>query len=107
MQVYGVSIDVALGRHGDASRRAQGIEVDAIRSASERSRYLIEVTRGYVARRDDIAAVHLLSRAYQESPEMVKHGRFGRSVTQELLERDHSMIRSELRTLAGKIDLPA
>jgi len=48
-----------------------------------------------------------LSRAYQESPEMVKHGRFGRSVTQELLERDHSMIRSELRTLAGKIDLPA
>ncbi|MGH3925454.1 MAG: helix-turn-helix domain-containing protein, partial [Pseudonocardiaceae bacterium] len=27
MQVYGVSIDVALGRHGDALRRAQNIEV--------------------------------------------------------------------------------
>ena len=107
MQVYGVSIDVALGRHGEASRRAQGIEVNAIRSASERSRYLIEVARGYVARRDDIAAVHLLSRAYQESPEMVKHGRFGRSVTQELLERDHFMIKSELRTLADQIDLSA
>lgn len=106
MQVYGVSIDVTLGRHGDASRRAQGIEVNTIRSASERSRYLIEVARGSVARRDDIAAMHVLSKAYQESPEMVKHGRFGRSVTQELLERNHSMIRSDIRTLAGSIDLP-
>ncbi len=106
MQGYGVTIDVALGRHGDALRRAQGIEVNAIRSASERSRYLIEVVRGYVARRDDIAAMHLLSKAYQESPEYVKYGRFGRSVTQELLERGHSMIKNDIRTLAGKIGLP-
>jgi hypothetical protein len=106
MQVYGVDIDVTLGRYGDASRRAQGIELNTIRSASERSRYLIEVTRGYVARRDDIAAMHVLSKAYQESPEYVKHGRFGRSVTQELMKRNHSMIRSDIRTLASKIDLP-
>ncbi|MGH3931946.1 MAG: helix-turn-helix domain-containing protein [Pseudonocardiaceae bacterium] len=106
MQVYGVSIDVALGRHGDALRRAQNIEVATICSAGERSRYLIDVARGCVARRDDVAAMHVLSKAYQESPEMVKYGRYGRSVTQELMERNHSMIRSDIRTLAGKIDLP-
>lgn len=105
MQVYGVQIDVALGRLTDASRRAEAIEVETIRSASERSRYLVEVARGYLARRDDIATMHLLARAYRESPEMVKHGRFGRSVTSELLERNHSVVRSEVRTLAENIGL--
>ncbi len=106
MQVKGVSIDVALGRYGDAARRVETIDVDSIRSPSLRSRYLVEVARGYLARRDDIAACHLLSRAYQESPEMVKHGQFGRSVTQELVERNHSAVKSEVRALADKIDLP-
>lgn len=106
MQVTGVSIDVTLGRYGDAARRAETIDADSIRSPSLRSRYLVQVTRGYLARRDDVAAWHLLSRAYQESPEMVKHGQFGRSVTQELLERNHSMIKNEVRALADEIDLP-
>jgi transcriptional regulator with XRE-family HTH domain len=106
MQVKGVSIDVALGRYGDAGRRAETIEVDSIRSATGRSDYLIEVSRGYLARRDDVAAWHLLSRAYQESPETVKHGRFGRSVTQELVERNNSVVKSEVRALAGEIGLP-
>ncbi len=100
MQVKGVSIDVALGRYGDAARRAETIEVDSIRSPSSRSRYLVEVARGYLARRDDV------SKAYQESPEMVKHGQFGRGVTQELVERNHSMVKSDVRALADKIGLP-
>lgn len=106
MQVYGVSIDVDLGRYGDAARRAETIEVDLIRSAPERSRYFVDAARGYLARRDDVAAWHLLSRAYQESPETVKHGRFGRGVIQELVERNHSAVKSEVRALAAKIDLP-
>lgn len=106
MQVCGVSIDVTLGRYGDAARRAETIEVDSIRSPSGRSRYLVQVARGYLARRDDVAAWHLVSRAYQESPEMVKYGQFGRGVTRELVERNHSVVKSEVRALADKIDLP-
>jgi transcriptional regulator with XRE-family HTH domain len=106
MQVDGVSIDVALGRHGDAARRAETIEVGSIRSASGRSHYLVEVARGYLARRDDVAAWHLLSRAYQESPETVKHGRFGRGVIQELVERNHSVVKNEVHALADEIGLP-
>jgi transcriptional regulator with XRE-family HTH domain len=34
MQVYGVQIDVTLGRLGDASRRAEAIEVEQVQSAS-------------------------------------------------------------------------
>jgi hypothetical protein len=71
MQLNGVSIDVALGRYGDAARRAENIEIASIPSVPDRSWYSIEVARGYLARRDDVAAYHLLSRAYQESPEMV------------------------------------
>ncbi len=106
MQVSGVSIDVTLGRYGDAARRAETIDVDSIRSPSLRSRYLVQVSRGCLAQRDDIAACPLLSRAYQESPEMVKYGQFGRSVTQELVERNHSAVAGEVRALAEKIDLP-
>ncbi|MGH3777773.1 MAG: helix-turn-helix domain-containing protein [Pseudonocardiaceae bacterium] len=106
MQVKGVEIDVTLGRYGDAARRAETIDVDSMRSPSQRSRYLVELARGSLARRDDIAACHLLSKAHQESPEMVKHGQFGRGVTQELLERNHSVVKSEVRALANKIDLP-
>jgi hypothetical protein len=105
LHVYAIQIDVALGRPGDAARRAEAIEVERIQSASERSRYLVEVSRGYLARRDDIAAVHLLKMAYEQSPESVKHGRFGRSVTRELLERNHPVVRSEMRTIAENIDL--
>jgi hypothetical protein len=80
--------------------------VDSIPSAPDRSWYLIEVARGYLARRDDVATWHLLSRAYRESPETVKHGRFGRGVIQELVKRNHSVVRSEVRALANEIDLP-
>lgn len=106
MQIYGVSIDVALGRYGDAARRAEAIGVDSIPSPPARSRYLIDVARGYLARRDDVAAWHLMSKAYQESPETVKYGQFGRSIIQELMERNHSAVKSEVRALAAKIDLP-
>ncbi|MBV9142693.1 MAG: helix-turn-helix domain-containing protein [Pseudonocardiales bacterium] len=105
MQLDGVSIDVTLGRYGDAARRAANIEVASIPSVPDRSWYLVEVARGYLARRDDVAVYHLLSRAYQESPEMVKHGQFGRSVIQQLMERNHLVVRSEVRALAAKIDI--
>ena len=106
MQVYGVSIDVTLGRHKDAARRFEAIDVTSIRSASERSRHLVEMARGYAGRRDDIAAVHLLLKAQQESPEMVKHGRFGRSIIRELRERGHSAVKGEVRALAEQAELP-
>jgi transcriptional regulator with XRE-family HTH domain len=106
MQFYGVRIDVTLGRYGDAARRAEAIDVESIPSPSGRSRYFVELARGYLARRDDIAACHLFSRAYQESPEYVKHGRFGRGVIHELVERNHSAVKSEVRALATKIGLP-
>lgn len=106
MQVYGVQIDVSLGRHNEAERRAEGIDVRTIRSASERARYLIEVARGYAAGREDIAATHMLMKARDESPEMVKHGRFGRAVTRELLERGHGAVRDDVRKLAELVELP-
>lgn len=106
MQFYGVRIDVTLGRYGDAARRAETMDVDSIPSPRGRSRYFVELARGYLARRDDIAACHLLSRAYQESPEYVKHGRFGHGVIQELVERNHSAVKGEVRDLATKIGLP-
>ncbi|MBV9011382.1 MAG: helix-turn-helix domain-containing protein [Pseudonocardiales bacterium] len=106
MQFYGVRIDVTLGRYGDAARRSETIDVDSVPSLSGRSRYFIELARCYLARRDDIAACHLLFRAYQESPEYVKNGRFGRGIVQELMERNHSAVKSEVRDLATKMGLP-
>ncbi|MBV9140552.1 MAG: helix-turn-helix domain-containing protein [Pseudonocardiales bacterium] len=106
MQVEGVWIDVTLGRYSDAARRAEAIEVDSIPSPSERSDYLVNLARGYLARRDDVAAYHLLSKAYEESPELVKYGQFGRSVLHELMERNNSMVKSEVRALVAKIELP-
>jgi hypothetical protein len=105
LEVYAVTIDVALGRHSEASRRAEAIDVATIQSATERSRYLIDVARGHLGRRDDVAATHLMLRAHQESPEQVKHGEFGRSVTRELFERGHSAVRAEVRALVEQVEL--
>jgi hypothetical protein len=68
LQAFGVQIDVTLGRYNDAARRAKTIEVDLIPSPGVRSVRLVNVARGYLARRDDVAAYHLLSKAYEESP---------------------------------------
>jgi formamidopyrimidine-DNA glycosylase len=48
-----------LGRHNAAARHSEAINVASIHSVSERSRYLVEITRRYLGRGDDIVAVHL------------------------------------------------
>jgi hypothetical protein len=105
MQVRAAYMDMTLGRYGDVIRRAETMDVDSIPSPVARSDYLTDVARAYLARRDDVAACHLFSRAYQEAPEEVKAGQFGRGVIHELVERNHSAVKSEVRALATKIGL--
>lgn len=107
MQVRAAYMDMTLGRYEDVIRRAETMDVDSIPSPAGRSDYLTDVARAYLARRDDVAAWHLFSRAYQETPDEVKAGQFGRGVIQELVERNHSAVKSEVRDLATKMGLPA
>jgi transcriptional regulator with XRE-family HTH domain len=100
---YAVGIPVELGKAGEAVRAAERLDVTHLQSVERRSRYLIDVARGYVGRRDDVAAVHVLLQAEQESPEEVAHNLIVHEIVREMLRRDRKTITHELRGLARRV----
>lgn len=102
---YAVGIPVELGKAGEAVRAAERLDASQLQSVERRSRYLIDVARGYVGRRDDVAAVHVLMQAENESPEEVAHNLIVHEVVREMLRRDRKTITHELRGLARRVGI--
>lgn len=102
---YAVAIPVELGRAGEAVRAAERLDPATLPSVERRSRYLIDVARGYVGKRDDVACLHILLRAEKESPEEVAHSVLVHEIVREMLRRDRRTITGDLRGLATRIGL--
>lgn len=100
---YAVAIPVELGKAGEAVRAAERLDATRLPSVERRSRYLIDVARGYVGKRDDVAAVHVLLRAEEESTEEVRYSTIVHEVVREMLRRDRKTITHELRGLARRV----
>lgn len=100
---YAVGIPVELGKAGEAVRAAERLDVANLRSVERRARYLVDVARGYVGRRDDVAALHVLLQAEQQSPEEVAHNLIVHEMVREMLRRDRKTITHELRGLAIRV----
>jgi hypothetical protein len=67
--------------------------------------YYVELARAYSIRTEDVAAIHLLLRAEQESAEELRFNPGVRAVVAELLRRESPLTRSELRPLADRIGI--
>lgn len=104
VDAYAVTLLNDLMRGGKATRRAATLDLESVMpSATRRAFHMIETARAYSQRREPVAVVHLLRRAWQESPETTQFNLFTRAVLLDLAERGDLMIRREARDLAQTI----
>ncbi len=107
VDAYAVTMHADLMRPGEAIAAADRLDVASIPSATRRSFHLAETARAYSLRREPVATVHLLRRAYDESPDTTRFSLFARSALGELRQSGGSTIRSDATALADAIGLPA
>ncbi|HEY9388160.1 MAG TPA: helix-turn-helix transcriptional regulator [Mycobacteriales bacterium] len=103
VDVHAVAIPAELGQAIRTIEAAQRLDVSACPSVERRSRYCIDVARGYVGQHDDVAAVHMLLRAEQESPEELLYSGVCAEMLRELLVRNHAAVRDELHGLSTRV----
>jgi transcriptional regulator with XRE-family HTH domain len=101
--IYRVWLAVELSKPGEAIRAAQQCDVSGLPSVERRFSYCVELSRAYGIRGEDVAAVHMLLRAERESAEELRFNVDVRAMVRELLRRENSLTRAELRPLADRI----
>ncbi|GGM70668.1 hypothetical protein GCM10010106_16190 [Thermopolyspora flexuosa] len=107
VDAYAITIYADLADAHEATRQADRTDLSKLPSATRRSFHLIETARAYHLKREPLAAVHLLNRAYEISPETIGFNLFARSAVQELMVSGGPTVREDARELAGKLRLPA
>jgi DNA-binding XRE family transcriptional regulator len=86
VDAYGITMNVDLMHGADAARVADQLDLATMPSATRRSFHLIEAARSYSLRRENVATVHLLRKAYDESPDTARFNLFTRSKLVDLTE---------------------
>lgn len=105
VDAYAVTIYADLTDGHEAARQANRIDVQAVPSATRRSFHLIETARAYHLKREPIATVHLLRKAFEVSPDTISYNLFTRSVVQELMTSGGSTVREDARDLGRRLRL--
>lgn len=105
VDAYAVTMLTDLARGGDAARRADELELDSIPSATRRSFHLIETARAFHQRREQLASVTLLRRAFEESPDTSRFNLFTRSAVLDMAERGGATVRPAAEALARELQL--
>lgn len=105
VDAYAITMHADLMRGQEAIRAAARLDLDTMPSATRRSVHSIETARAYQLRREPVATVHLLRKAYDESPDTIRFNLFARSAIPELRQSGGNTIRAEVDDLARKLDL--
>jgi transcriptional regulator with XRE-family HTH domain len=100
VDIFSVEIAVSLCRPGEAVRRADAVDLDAMPSPTRRASLFLDTAQAYVQRRDYDAVLALLNRALRESADTVRHRPNARQAVIELLDQ-----RGALRKGAGDLAL--
>ncbi|MEU6483922.1 helix-turn-helix domain-containing protein [Streptomyces sp. NPDC046887] len=107
VDAYAITIRADLAQGRDAVAAAEAIDVAAMPSATRRAFHAIESARAYRMQREPLAVVHLLKRAYEESPETAQYNRFTRAAVAELAANGPALVRAEAETLRRRVGVPA
>lgn len=67
------------------------------------TRYLIEVMQANRLRKDDLATLYMLKEIEAQSPEEIKYFPVAREAIRDLLERERSIFKADLRGLATRV----
>ncbi|MFG1874051.1 multiprotein-bridging factor 1 family protein [Sphaerisporangium sp. NPDC049003] len=106
VDAYSVTMYADLTDGYEATRQADRLSLD-MPSATRRSFHLIEMARAYHLKREPLAMVHLLGKAYKVSPDTISYNLFTRSAVQELMASGNRTVRDDARALARKLQLPS
>ncbi len=105
VDAYAITMNADLLQSRDAIRAADRLDLSTMPSATRRSFHTIETARAYQQRREPVATVHLLRKAYDESPDTVRFNLFARSAVTELRDRGGATVRADVHDLARKLDV--
>lgn len=107
VDAYAVTIQTDLTHGTTAMRLANGLELASMPSATRRSFHLAEAARAYFLRREHLGTVHLLKKAYAESPDTARFSLFTRSAVLELSETGSPTVRDDVADLGRSLGLIA
>lgn len=105
VDAYAITMHADLAHGAEAVHAADRVDPAALPSATRRSFHLIETARGYSQRSEPVATVHLLRRAWDESPDTLRFNLFARSAVIQLREQNRPTMRAEVNDLARKLDV--
>lgn len=94
-------------RPAEAIRLADQYDVTGTPSVQRRFAHYVTLARAYCMRSEDVAAVHMLLRAERESAWDLRYHADGRAVVHDLLRRESSLTRADLRPLAERLGMLA
>ena len=98
-----VAIPAELGQAKKATDAAERLDVATLPSVERRSRYLLDVARGFVGQREDVAAFHVLTAAERESVEELQYSVLAAELVRELLSRSHGTIRHDVQDMGRRL----
>jgi transcriptional regulator with XRE-family HTH domain len=101
--IHRVWLAMELSRPGEALRHTQRYDIASMAVVERRFAHYLGLARAYCVRAEDVAAIHMLLKAEQESAEEMRYNVEVRAIVRELLRRETSVIRTELRPLADRI----
>ncbi|MGH3681359.1 MAG: helix-turn-helix domain-containing protein [Natronosporangium sp.] len=94
-------------RPAEAIRLADQYDVTGAPSVQRRFAHFVILARAYCMRNEDVAAVHMLLRAERESAWDLRYHADARAVVRDLLRRENSLTRVDLRPLAERLGILA
>lgn len=107
VDAYAVTMYADLTSGSEAARQGDRIDLSGMPSATRRSFHTIELARAYHLKREPLAAMHLLGKAFEISPETTGFNLFTRGAVQELMTSGGAQVREDARVLARKLQLPS
>jgi hypothetical protein len=107
VDAYALTMHLNLVKPGKALEVVEGMDLDAVPSATRRSFHLIESARAHGMQGEGVAAVALLQKAHKASPETIRYNTHARMVLPELAKTGPRMVREDARELALKLGISA
>jgi transcriptional regulator with XRE-family HTH domain len=104
--LHRISTTVELGRTAQALELAERTVVAGAVSVERRLTYHLDAARCYARQKNQVAAVHMLTRVHRESPEELRFNSVARELLRQLNGTARATIRADLQPLLAAADLP-
>jgi transcriptional regulator with XRE-family HTH domain len=107
VNAYAVTMHIDLMHAGQAVAAADKLDLAAMPSVTRRSFHLAESARAYSLKREPVATLTLLGKAFDESPDTATFSLFARSAVPALAESGPASVKADAGRLAAKLGLTA